>query len=252
MQLKNKVILVAGGAGRIGFAIVREILNRGGIVVIFDIKPIKKENLLDIDHNYLKIIIGSINNPHDIDQAIKRTVDIFGRIDGAIQSAYPRSDGWGTIFEQLDIKYLNEDLTNQLGGTIIFSKYVIEALKKNNGGSLVLISSIQGLSAPKFRHYKGTKMLSPIEYTAIKAGVNSVARYLAKYLVNKNIRVNIVSPGGIFDNQPEDFIKRYREECINKGMLEPEDITGAVCFLLSDDSKYINGQNIVVDDGWSL
>jgi NAD(P)-dependent dehydrogenase (short-subunit alcohol dehydrogenase family) len=95
-------------------------------------------------------------------------------------------------------------------------------------------------------------MTSPIEYSAIKAGVNAVVRYLAKYLYGQNIRVNSVSPGGILNGQPEDFVSRYREECINKGMLDAPDIAGAVCFLLSDDSVFINGQNTVVDDGWSI
>jgi len=115
-----------------------------------------------------------------------------------------------------------------------------------------LISSIQGISAPKFRHYEGTSMTSPIEYSAIKAGVNAIGRYLAKYLNDKNLRVNVVSPGGILDKQPESFLKRYREDCINKGMLDADDIVGAVCFLLSDDSLFVNGQNIFVDDGWSV
>ena len=95
-------------------------------------------------------------------------------------------------------------------------------------------------------------MSSPIEYSAIKAGVISIGKYLAKYLKGKNIRVNIVSPGGIKDNQPAKFIKRYKKSCNSKGLLDGSDVSKLISFLLSNESKYITGQNLIIDDGWSL
>ena len=95
-------------------------------------------------------------------------------------------------------------------------------------------------------------MISPIEYSAIKTGIIGVTKYLAKYCKGENIRVNCISPGGILDNQPEQFLNKYRESCNSKGILDARDILGALIFLLSDNSEYINGQNIVIDDGWSL
>ncbi len=114
------------------------------------------------------------------------------------------------------------------------------------------IGSIQGVRAPKFEHYKDTEMTSPIEYTAMKAAVIAVTQYLSKYCKNQNIRVNSISPGGILDNQPSNFLKKYAESCNSKGMLDAEDVVGALIFLLSDQSTFINGQNIIIDDGWSL
>ena len=96
-------------------------------------------------------------------------------------------------------------------------------------------------------------MTSPIEYSAIKAGIISITKWLAKYYSNKNIRINCISPGGILDNQPESFLNKYKKSCSNIGMLSAEKhISGIVMFLLSDSSLAINGQNIIVDDGWSL
>ena len=253
MNLTGKTVLVAGGAGRIGAAVARAILARGGNVSIGDTR--KTDDVTSMIEEYPSRSVyfeGDLTQPEITDSAINTTQEQFGKIDGAVQSAYPRSLGWGTRFEDLTPEFLAEDLRKQLGGTILFAQRVTIAMKRSNGGSLVLISSIQGLSAPKFRHYAGTSMTSPIEYSAIKAGVNAVARYLAKYLKDQRIRVNTVSPGGIADQQPESFVAKYREECTNKGMLDAEDVAGAVCFLLSDDSLYMNGQNIVVDDGWSL
>ena len=95
-------------------------------------------------------------------------------------------------------------------------------------------------------------MTSPVEYAAIKAGIISITRWLAKYYANKEIRVNCVSPGGIIDDQPSVFLERYRLSCTNIGMLSSDQVAAAIIFLLSPQSAPINGQNIVVDDGWSL
>jgi len=95
-------------------------------------------------------------------------------------------------------------------------------------------------------------MTVPIEYATSKAGIISMTKYLAKLYGRKNIRVNCVSPGGVEDNQPILFKKKYRKSCLNKGLLSPKDLTGLIKFLLSEESKYVNGQNIIIDDGWTL
>ena len=95
-------------------------------------------------------------------------------------------------------------------------------------------------------------MQSPIDYTVVKSSTIAVTKWLSKFYRDQNIRVNCISPGGIKDNQPEIFLERYRKSCNNIGMLEPDHISGAILFLLSDLSIAINGQNIVVDDGWTL
>ena len=176
----------------------------------------------------------------------------FGRIDAAIHSSYPKSKSWGTLFEDLEFENLKDDIASHLGGAIIFSQIMIKYFLRQKHGNLIHISSIQGVSAPKFEHYEGTNMNSPIEYSAIKAGLISITKYLAKYYKGNNIRVNCISPGGIKDNQDEIFIKNYRKSCNNKGMLDSQDINGLALFLISDNSLFINGQNIIIDDGWSL
>ena len=152
----------------------------------------------------------------------------------------------------MDNFFLGQDLTRQLGGAILFSQQILSFFKKQGYGNLIHISSIQGVAAPKFEHYKNTSMVSPIEYSAIKAGIIAITKYLAKYYKNKKIRVNCVSPGGILDGQPVNFINRYKKSCTSKGMLEADDLIGTLLFLISKDSKYINGQNIIIDDGWTL
>jgi NAD(P)-dependent dehydrogenase (short-subunit alcohol dehydrogenase family) len=95
-------------------------------------------------------------------------------------------------------------------------------------------------------------IVSPIEYSAIKAGIIAITKYISKYYRKKNIRVNCVSPGGIKADQNDVFLKRYKKYCNSKGMLDGADVSKLIIFLISDESKYISGQNLIIDDGWSL
>jgi len=111
--------------------------------------------------------------------------------------------------------------------------------------------------APKFDTYKGSAyngadMNSPAEYSIFKAGIINFTRYLAKYYKGCNIQSNCISPGDILSGQPDALLEKYNNYCLSKGMLDVEDITGTLIYLLSDMSNYVNVQNIVVDDGWSL
>jgi NAD(P)-dependent dehydrogenase (short-subunit alcohol dehydrogenase family) len=114
------------------------------------------------------------------------------------------------------------------------------------------MSSIYGVVAPRFEVYENTTMTMPVEYAAIKAGLIHLTKYMAKYFKGKNIRVNSISLGGLKDGQPESFLDSYEQFCLNKGMLDAKDISGTLLYLLSDLSEYVNGQNITVDDGFTL
>ena len=123
--------------------------------------------------------------------------------------------------------------------------------REQNDFSLVNISSIYGVVAPKFEVYDNTKMTMPVEYAAIKSALLHLSKYVVAYVADSRFRVNSVSPGGLFDNQPEAFLAKYKEHTLGKGMLDPGDILGSIIFLLSDNSKYINAQNLIIDDGFT-
>ena len=255
-SLSQKRLLIVGAAGRIGSATARAALNAGASVTLSDIS---EQRLMDLRDSLNKEFSVSVNafvadttDPASIDLLIANTANAYGSITSAVYSAYPQSEGWGTRFEDLTQKHLNEDLANQLGSAILFSQKILGHFERNGGGDLVHISSIQGISAPKFEHYHGTDMSSPVEYAAIKAGLISITRWLAKYYSGKSIRVNCVSPGGIRADQPNKFVDMYRKDCTNFGMLSSRQVAETIAFLLSENTEAINGQNIIVDDGWSL
>ncbi len=128
----------------------------------------------------------------------------------------------------------------------LFGKY----FKKQGYGNIINIGSIYGVVAPKFDIYEKTEMTIPVEYAAIKSGVIHLTKYLAKYFKGENIRVNCLSPGGILNGQERNFIERDNDKCLSKGMLDSRDIVGSLVYLLSGMSKYVNGLNLVVDDGF--
>ena len=254
--LSGQTVLITGAGGRIGSAVASRALSLGARVLLADISSQRLAQFLsDYSHfgsDNIITFVADTSNSSGIDCLINHASASVGVIDSAVHCAYPCSKGWGTVFENLQEEDLFLDLNMQLGGAILFSQRILQLFQVQGHGSLIHLSSIQGIRAPKFEHYAGTSMSSPVEYAAIKAGVISIVRWLAKYTANHNIRVNCVSPGGILDHQPEVFLNRYRESCTNIGMLAADQVASVVTYLLSSESYAINGQNIVVDDGWSL
>ena len=249
--MNKKTIIVTGGFGVIGLALSKSLLEQGHKVIVVDTKIQKIKNLKFNNIN-LFILKANLNKENNIKKLISLCVKKFKKIDAFVHCAYPKTKDWGVKFEKLKQKSLNENLNNQLGSTIIICKNIINLFLKQNYGNLILLSSIMGLKNPKFETYKGTNMTSPIEYSAIKSGIISITKYLAKYYSKKNFKINCISPGGIKDNFPKKFIKNYKKQCNSKGLLDPKDVTNAIDFLLSKKSNFISGQNIVIDDGYTL
>jgi NAD(P)-dependent dehydrogenase (short-subunit alcohol dehydrogenase family) len=252
-MIKNEVVAITGCCGRIGSALSSDLIKKGYKVLLGDINK-KKLLLLKKKLNSKRAVTysGDLTKTKYIDKFISTGMKHFKKIDSVVCCSYPISKKWGTSFEKLEEKYIREDLYNQLGATMIFCQRIIKNFLKLKSGNIILLSSIQGVQAPKFDHYKKTQMTSPIEYSAIKSGIISMTKYLAKYYKNKNLRINSISPGGIESNQPKNFIKKYRSACNSKGLLNGQDISDLIIFLLSKKSQYITGQNIIIDDGWSL
>ena len=232
---------------------MREIVEQNGCVIATDTDTDKAKIMYQsLPSEQIQFVSMDITDAKSVVRAIASGIKQFGAVDACVNAAYPHTTKWGTTFENLEMEDLQENLKLQLGGAIILSQRMMKHFVTQGHGNFIHLSSIMGVVAPKFENYEGTSMTSPIEYTAVKSGIISLTSWLAKYYKNKNIRVNCVSPGGILDQQPQSFLKKYRNSCTSKGMLDPTDVAGTVLFLLSDQSKYINGQNIVIDDGWSL
>ena len=243
MTLKNKIIIVTGGSGLIGKELVADINRKGGNAINADIgvETNLQSGTLQMD----------ITNDQSIQFGIDQIVTEFGRIDGLVNNAYPRTKDWGTKFEDIDPESWRSNIDMQLNSYFVCSQKVLKIMSTQNSGSIVNIASIYGVVGNDFTLYEEYGGTSPAAYSAIKGGLINLTRYLASYYGKKAIRVNCVSPGGIFDHQHPSFVSRYEAKVPMGRLGNPDDIAPAVSFLLSDEAKYITGQNLIVDGGWT-
>lgn len=255
---KDKVVVVTGGAGVIGRCFVRGIAEQGGIAVAADVDlasavRFANESIFEgtgrVEASYL-----DITDKDAICTLIGELQQRYGRIDAVVNNAYPRNQNYGRKLEDVSYKDFCENVNSHLGGYFLVAQQFCLAFRDQGGGNLVNMSSIYGTMAPRFEVYDGTPtpMTMPVEYAAIKSAIVQLTRYFAQYFKGDGIRVNCLSPGGILAGQPASFLEAYNTHCASKGMLDTDDLLGALLFLLSDGSRYVTGQNLLVDDGFSL
>ncbi|WP_445946104.1 oxidoreductase [Shewanella sp.] len=252
--LLDKKILVAGAGGLLGSKIVKFALEQGAQVIAADINVdlmYEKLSLQDIDLKKTNILLHELDVTNE--QSVKHFFANQTNLSGAVNSTYPRNKTYGSHFFDVSLDSFNENLALHLGSAFLFTQQCAAYFKdKQKPFSLVNISSIYGVIAPKFYIYDNTPMTMPVEYAAIKSAILHLNKYAVSYVNDSRFRVNSVSPGGIFDKQPKAFLEAYKKSTHGEGMLDVEAIIGSILFLLSEQSKFVTGQNIIVDDGFSL
>jgi len=257
-DLKNKVVVITGGAGLIGKGFVKAVVENGGTAIIADIDEIsgnkvKDELSKELATDKIDFIKVDITSRESIQGMIDVIINKHKVIDALVNNAYPRNKNYGNKFEDVTYEDFCENVNLHLGGYFLMSQEVSRVMVNQKSGVIVFIASIYGFMAPRFELYENASFTSPVEYSAIKGALLSLTKYLASYLGKHDIRVNAISPGGVFDNQPESFVAQYsKKTIIGNRMAETDDLTGALIFLLSDASRYVTGQNIVIDGGWSI
>jgi NAD(P)-dependent dehydrogenase (short-subunit alcohol dehydrogenase family) len=242
-SLKGKIIIVTGGNGLLGKELIGKINETGGFSINLDINHETTDDL--------SLIKCDITKTSDVISAIEKIVIKYKKIDCLVNNAYPRTKDWGLKFEDIPIESWKLNVDFQLNSYFFISQTVSKQMLLSNSGSIVNIASIYGVVGPDFNIYEGTSMTMPAAYSAIKGGLISFTKYLASYLGPNNIRVNAVSPGGIFDNQNPIFVNNYNNKVPLRRMGNPDDIIPAIIFLLSEDAKYITGQNLIIDGGFT-
>jgi NAD(P)-dependent dehydrogenase (short-subunit alcohol dehydrogenase family) len=242
-RLKDMIIIVTGGNGLLGKAILKRLKSEGAFCINFDINH--------ETNNDLSQVYCDITNTNSIDEGLEIVLKKYKKINGLVNNAYPRTKDWGTKFEDIVYDSWKQNIDWQLNSYFYISQRVANQMSIQKEGSIVNMASIYGVVGADFTVYEGTNMTMPAAYSAIKGALINFTRYVASYFGPHQVRVNAVSPGGIFDNQNEVFVSNYSKKVPMRRLGNPEDIAPTIAFLLSDDAKYITGQNIIVDGGWT-
>lgn len=239
MLVSGKRVVVVGGNGLIGKAIVKALVANKAKVTIADITYHANAKV-----NYIKFDVA--DNSAYYEKLFKERVDVF------INASYPKTQLWATEVGELSETIFKNNIDLHLNSYCLLSRFAAKnMLKRGIKGSIINFASIYGIVAPDKAIYKSTGMVFPSAYCAIKAGIISYTRYIASVYGEFGIRANCISPGGVFDKQPKEFVKNYLAKVPLGRMAKPEDIVGAVLFLASDSSSYVTGTNIIVDGGWT-
>ena len=269
-NLEGKWALITGGAGLLGKEHAIALLQSGANVVLWDVDG---DKLYETMNELIQIFPNQLVSVNTIDITIEDDVreaqleliskNIIVSIlinNAAVNPKYENSNSRKTFsrVENLTISDWNFEISVGLTGAFICSKFFGQAMAKNGHGIILNIASDLSLIAPDQRIYKiksepeDTQPVKPITYSVIKSGLVGMTKYLATYWCDSGVRVNALSPGGVFQNQDEDFVKRISNLIPLGRMASKDEFRSVVQFLCSDASSYMTGQNIVLDGGRSI
>jgi len=259
--VKDKVIIITGALGLLGTTYTEGFSEAGANVVIVDLdSELCRRKAEEVAQKYGTEplgIGGDVAHKEEVERMVQSVVSKYRRIDVLINNAAIQTEHFFAQFEEYSMLDWDKVMSVNVTGTFLCSQVVAKQMERERKGSIINIASIYGVVAPDQRIYEGAvyqgkQINTPPVYSASKGAVISLTRYLASYLAKYGIRVNTVTPGGVYSGQNEAFVEKYSERCPLGRMARPEEIFHAVYFLACDASSYITGHNLVVDGGWTI
>ena len=258
MDLRGRVAVITGGAGHIGFAIGESLAELGANVVVLDLNLENCEQVSQQLGKQFKVETLALSidlaNEDELKSIPGKVLDRFGRLDVLVNCAAmvgtSALTGWAVPFSQQSSESWNLALNINLTAPFILTQACSESLARSGHGTVINVGSIYGITGPNWNLYEGTSMANPAAYGASKGGLLQLTRYLATAMA-PDVRVNMLTPGGVYRNQPEIFVERYTTGTPLRRMAVEEDFKGAAAYLASDLSAYVTGQNLIVDGGWT-
>jgi 2-deoxy-D-gluconate 3-dehydrogenase len=264
-ELKDKVVVITGGAGLLGESHARALAQAGAHPVLADIDGDRAVELaLELTESNSQRSLGlrlDVGDEASVKRMVKLTVENFGRLDGLVNNAAldPKFDAdsagqHGVGFEDFPLDAWQRALDVNVTGMFLCAREVAPVMLEQGQGVIINVASTYGLVAPDQRLYARASQppaYKPVTYSVAKAAVLGLTRYLASYYAGRGIRVNTLTPGGVFAEHDDEFVARYSAKTMLGRMADRQEISNALLFLLSEASSYMTGANLVVDGGWT-
>jgi 2-deoxy-D-gluconate 3-dehydrogenase len=266
-DLTGRVALITGGVGLLGTEFCRTLAEAGAAVAVVDLNASASQGTADslTKSGYKALAVPTdITQPASVNAMVEKVLSEFGRLDILVNSAAldPKFDPDAVkkgmapgAFEDYPLEQWNAAMNVNLTGMFLVTQACVKPMiAQGKKGSVINICSTYGLNGPDQRIYvkDGQRVaFKPVYYTVTKAGVMGFTKYLAAYYAGTEIRVNALTPGGVFNNHEDYFVKNYSAKTIIGRMANKDEMNGALLFLASEASSYMTGNNVVVDGGWT-
>jgi NAD(P)-dependent dehydrogenase (short-subunit alcohol dehydrogenase family) len=265
-DLRDRVAIITGGAGLLGYHHGAILASAGARVVLLDLpgaNPLARASQLATEYGAEALGMASdITSESSLESARARILEKFGRIDILINNAAnnPKVEDGKTTWSRLEnfpLDVWEADIRVGLTGAFLCSRLFGAEMAKRKSGVILNVASDLALIAPDQRLYRveglpdDQQPVKPVSYSVVKTALLGLTRYLATYWSSANIRVNAISPGGVFNGQSEAFLTRLKQLIPMERMANPDEYEGAILFLCSDASSYMTGANLVIDGGRS-
>ena len=255
-SLSGKVVVLTGAAGIIGSQVVKAFVEAGARVFAIDRNAALLEDKLGSAHDSLITCVADVASRESVVAAHALLVSRWAQADALLNNAATKSENFFEPFETFAVEEWNEVMAVNLTGAMLCAQVFGSPMAERGHGSIVNTLSIYGIVAPDQRIYEGSEYLgrpinTPAIYAASKAGLWGLTKYLAAYWGHKGVRVNAVTPGGVFSGQNDTFVENYSRRVPLGRMAQTDDMVNAMRYLSSDAAKYITGHNLVVDGGWT-
>jgi NAD(P)-dependent dehydrogenase (short-subunit alcohol dehydrogenase family) len=267
-HLAGKAAVVTGGAGLLGAEFCRTLAEAGASVAVVDLDNGAAQQVADslAQAGYAAAAFAAdVTRPDSVSGLVDGVLAAFGRLDILVNSAAldPKFDSVAMAsgmasgrFEDYPLEQWNAALGVNLTGTFLVTQACVQPMLAQGGkGSIINLCSTYGLNGPDQRIYRkrdgSQPAFKPVYYPVTKAGVLGFTKYLAAYYAGSEIRVNALTPGGVFNNHDDTFVEQYSAKTILGRMARKDEMNGALLFLASDASSYMTGANLIVDGGWT-
>ena len=275
-DIEGKVAIITGGFGYLSYNFSRTLAENNVNLIVTDIDTKEQKErikeLKKLNDNDVLVYDLDITQKDDIEEIKDKVVSRYGRIDVLINAAQKKTENVYMPFEEFPLKDWEDIMKVDITGVFLCCQSIGKQMLEQKGGSIINIASIYGVVAPnpeiyvgsnldevyiggklKDKNNKNYRINSPGVYSVSKAGVIMLTKYLAAYWGYRNVRVNCITPGGVYhEKENKTFLEKYSKKTPLRRKAHPDEINGAIVFLASNASSYMTGHNLIVDGGWTI